>query len=156
MIQFILMLFLAIHPFHVSVCEIKYMEKEKSAQITIKIFLDDMEFGLRKSLGKKVDIMKMKPNEIDALMKNYLEKNFAIVFDDKIKNAAFLGTEIEKESLWCYLECKNLKNLNKVWVENTLLQEVFDDQVNLINITKNKETKSTKLTSTKPFDILKF
>ena len=45
---------MAIHPFHVSVCEIEFDQKTEALQITQRIFLDDIETWVKKNFCERL------------------------------------------------------------------------------------------------------
>ncbi|HYG37979.1 MAG TPA: DUF6702 family protein [Cytophagales bacterium] len=156
MVSFLMVLFTLFHPFHVSVCEIEFNEKEKRAEVTIKIFLDDMENGLRKMTNEKIDIVKIAGRERDSLVGAYLNQHFFLKIDQTNSKGKFLGSEIEKDALWCYYELDGVKKFSQIMIRNTILYEIFDDQVNLINVSLHGEIKSARLNASNPSEIISF
>lgn len=143
---FINLFFVSAHPFHVSVCDIYFNADTKSAEITHKIFLDDLENALKKSSDYPVDILKMHPGkELDKILVRYLKSNFSCVIDGKNISLTYIGSEIQADALWVYQEAANVQEFSKVNVRNTILFELFDDQTNLVHIKKGKKIKSMRL-----------
>ena len=46
---FIPLLAFSVHKYYISLCEIEYVEEQKSIQITLGMFIDDLEVTLNKS-----------------------------------------------------------------------------------------------------------
>ena len=154
MLKYILILLLvvstaAMHPFHVSVCEIDYDQKTKVLQITQRVFLDDMETAIKHVTGKKkIDIKdKAFSTALDDFFKTYFAKHLAISGNNKILKVKYLGHEIEEGAVWCYLETEKIKKIRTVEIKNELLFETFTDQSNIVHIKVAGKTKSLKLTS---------
>lgn len=133
-----------------------YNNDNRAAEITVKVFLDDMESGLRKMSNDKIDIIKTKSTTRDSLVRIYFLKHFQIKFDEGHTQIEFIGSELDQEALWCYFEIKDLKKFKKVEVRNSILHDIFDDQVNLINVTIDGTTKSARLKSSNPKEVLTF
>ncbi|WP_207428002.1 DUF6702 family protein [Pedobacter sp. SYSU D00535] len=57
MLQLITSIFALIHPFFVSVTEIRHNEKTKSLEISSKLFFDDFEHALGANYKQKLDIL---------------------------------------------------------------------------------------------------
>ncbi|MDN5201808.1 hypothetical protein QQ008_10555 [Fulvivirgaceae bacterium BMA10] len=148
---------MAIHPFHVSVCEIEFDQKTAALQITQRIFLDDIELGLRKTFGKDFDIMDDQiKQEVEDMLEKYLQEHLVLKVNDQPVDINYLGHEMDREAIWCYLEVQNIKAVQKVEVENTILFEEFDDQANLVHVEFNDNIKSFKLTPEKRIDSVEF
>jgi hypothetical protein len=54
----------------------------------------------------------------------------------------YLGKEAELDATWCFVEVKDVKKVQTIEVQNTLLLEAFDDQTNMINLNINGRKKS--------------
>ncbi|MCB0278122.1 MAG: hypothetical protein KDD94_01375 [Calditrichaeota bacterium] len=160
MIQFLLLItsYFSIHPFHVSVCEITHSRSEQSLQITQRIFLDDLEKTLNSRFNLHLDLLKEANHHVlDSLMIDYLGANLKIYVDSKIRKTSYLGFEIEnKEAMWVYLEIPAISKMDLIEVQNSILLEMFDDQVNLVHVSYNDEVKSLHLAKNQPFDFINY
>src|SRR3954470_7165735 len=94
-INLIVLLFL--HPIHVSVTEIEYSDKNKSLQITTRIFIDDLELSIRKQTKlESLDLLEPGPGMTkDQLVKAYLKEHFKVSIDGKPATINYLASEIE-------------------------------------------------------------
>jgi hypothetical protein len=153
-----LMLALFLHPIHVSVTEIEYSEKNKSLQITTRIFIDDLELSIRKQTGKEsLDLLEPGAGTTtDQLVSAYLKEHFKVSIDGKPVQYKYLASEIEEPAIVCYLEIENVKKLKTITVTNTVIQETHDDQSNLVHITYKSPVKSYRLVREKPTETYKF
>ena len=147
-----------IHPFHVSVAEIKYKEDKKAIQISVRIFLDDLELALQAYSGNdKLDITK--EADWDLVKENlepYVSERIRL-WDEKDKEYElnWVGAEIEEDVIWCYIEVEKVKKLKQVKVLNSILHEVWGDQENLVHFRAFDDVKSARLfrgEDTKVFD----
>ena len=139
---------IADHPFYVSVCEIDYDEKARALQITQKIFLDDLEKGLREYSGENFDIMeKASEYKVNRILEAYYPEKMQVKVNGKTRTFNYLGSEIEEDAMWCYLEIEKVRNLKSMEVTNTVLFEIFEDQSTILHIQKSGKTRSFRLTN---------
>src|ERR1700742_175623 len=82
------------HPFYVSVTEIDHNAKDKTLEISCKIFTNDFETALEKATNSKVDLHNPKDkNETDKKISGYIMKHLQTVVDGKPQTLQFVGTE---------------------------------------------------------------
>jgi Zn/Cd-binding protein ZinT len=131
-----------LHAFHTSLTEINFNQKEKSLEISIRVFTDDFETALTKlNGGQKIIIAANDKN--DALINKYIQQHFGIISPQKQrKNFNFIGKEIEGVATWIYAEVPDYQAITGNILQNNILTEFFDDQTNLVNFTylSNKKT----------------
>lgn len=134
------------HPLHLSVCEITHNSEANSLEITQRIFADDLEDALRNRFGRKVDVYNpADPEILSEMIGDYVQQNFRISLDGRPIQLNYLGYETEEDAIWVYLEVPKVKNFKKISVRNTVFFEMFDDQLNLMNIKKEGSIRSLKL-----------
>lgn len=136
-----------VHPFHVSTTEIQHNAAEKTLEISCRIFTDDFEDALRKVYKAKADFSApaMK-TAMDELVKKYIPTHLQLSIDGKAAAIKVLGWEKESEAVFVYMEVDNVPSVKKAEVVNTVLFDLFDDQMNLIHFFVNGNRKSMKLT----------
>ncbi len=158
MVALHLLVALFLHPIHVSVTEIEYSEKNKSLQITTRIFIDDLEASIRKQINQEsLDLIDPKNGSTtDQLISAYLKEHFKVLIDGKLARINYLASEREEPAIICYLEIENVKKLKTIEVTNTVIQETHEDQSNLVHITYKGPVKSYRLVREKPTDIYRF
>jgi hypothetical protein len=130
------------HAFHTSITRIDFNPKEKSLEVSIRVFTDDFEAALAKdNNGQKFVVTNNDKN--DAAVEKYIRKHFALINDQKQKKSyQYIGKEQEADATWIYIEVPLKENLAGLTLQHDVLQEVFDDQVNLVNIKYNSSKKS--------------
>ncbi len=156
LINFLVAFFL--HPVHVSVTEVEYSEKNKSLQITFRIFIDDLELSIQKKLNQEsLDLLEPKNGmTTNQLVSAYLNEHFKIKLDGKQAKIKYLTHEIEDLAIICYLEIENVRKIKSLEVTNTVIQEIHADQSNLVHITYKGPVKSFRLMRDKPTEVLQF
>ncbi len=136
-----------LHPFHISVTNIYYKEKERVMQVEQRIFLDDLEEALQDySENQKLDIIEDDQKEITEMIKKYLAENFSVVINGKPVKLTFLGIEkeLDQNVMWCYYEAEKVKKFDSFRVMNSVLTEKFPDQENIVHYDPKGKTISDR------------
>ncbi len=137
------------HPIFVSVIEIEHNAKEKTLEVSCKIFTDDFEKTLRKDYKTHVDLLdeKIKP-AMDKLVNDYVQRHLKIAVEGKIVALKYLGFEKIEEGIYSYYQADNISVPKKIEVTDNVLLEFNAQQMNLVHITVGDERKSAKLAGT--------
>lgn len=148
------------HAFHISKTDMVFKPTEKSLQITMHIFIDDLELALEKQGQSKLFVgTEREKKEVNNLINNYLQSNFSIQINGKKITFEWLGKETtsDKQALWIYLEIKNIREVRNISVENRVLTEVFADQKNIVQVNiPSKKQGYFLLTKSKTSDTASF
>lgn len=152
MISLILAFFVSLHPIHLSITEIEHSEKSKALQITMRIFIDDLETSIRgKVKDEELDILDPgKGRTTDELVKAYLADLVKVKVDKKFVKINYLGNEIEGPAMICYVEVENIKKFSTIEITNKVILDIYDDQSNLVNVNYKGKVKSLRLTNDQP------
>ncbi len=136
-----------LHPFHVSVSEVKYKEEKKAIQISVRIFLDDLEIALQEYSGnEKMDItLKENWSFVNEHLKKYILEKLKIYNDKGQMKANYIGAEMEDDVMWTYVEIEKVKKLKSITIWNSILTETYDDQENIIHFRAFDKVKSARL-----------
>jgi hypothetical protein len=147
-----------LHPLHVSVTEIEMDEKDKSLEIMMRVFVDDMELTLKKDRNlTTLDITRPTNGlTVDQMASSYLNGHFKISLDGKAQQIKYLGHEVEDEAFIFYCEIRNVKKWKTIQIQNDIIIEVHEDQSNLVHVTVGETIKSLRLTKDTPADKLTF
>jgi len=139
------------HAFYVSVCEIYHNPKSLSLEISIKIFIDDLELAIQKSGVTNFRIIENEDqNKIEREIALYLDKKLIIEINDEKTQRKMIGYELENDALICYIEIEKIKKMSKVKVHNSIITEVYEDQINLTHLQYKGQLKSLKTTKEEP------
>lgn len=135
-----------LHPFHVSTTEINHNAKDKTLEISCKIFIDDFESCLSKVYQTKVDLSSASvKTAMDSLVKKYLTSHLKISADSKTVGLNYLGFEKDGDATNIYIEVENVSTVKKIDVFDSILQDLYDDQINIVHVIVGGNRKSTKL-----------
>lgn len=147
----------SIHKYYVALTEIVYNTKSESVEIIMNVFVDDLEVALNDDF--KIDTKLNTPKElknVDDYIKKYIEDHFKVTINNQVKTYTFIGKEYEADIVYFYLEITNIKTLNSIEIENSILTQHFEDQKNLIKVKINNNRKSLFLSKENNNGLLKF
>lgn len=135
-----------LHPFFVSVTEIRSNAKTKTLEISCRIFYDDLERALEKNHPVQIDILQPANRaQVDAFIQEYLKKQLQLTADGRPVDWRYLGYEIEEDAAWCYLEAPQKTPFKRLEVRNAILFEAHPTQQNMVHVTVGQQRQSTKL-----------
>lgn len=127
-----------VHPIHLSKSSIELNEAEKTLQISIHIFLDDLELALEaKGAEPNLQLCTSKEHpKGEQYLISYLREQFHIQVNGKPMGFKFVGKEISEDFLatWCYLEIEGVEAFGTLKVTNKILMELYDDQRNIVQV----------------------
>jgi len=134
------------HPIFVSVTEIEHNAKDKTLEVSCKIFTDDFEKTLRTTYKTHVDLLdeKVKP-AMDKLVNDYVQKHLRIAVDGKLVALKYLGFEKIDEGIYSYYQAENITTPKKIEVTDNVLLEYNEQQMNIVHIIVDGKRKSAKL-----------
>jgi hypothetical protein len=152
MIAFLLYIVVNFHPIHVSIAEVDHNAEAKALQITLRIFVDDLELSIRNRINApEMDLLEPGGTKTtDALVSEYLAEVLKLKVDKKAVKTRYLGHEIEGPAMICYIEVENIKKFKTIEVTNRAIMETHEDQSNLVNVNYKEKVKSLRLTNEKP------
>jgi hypothetical protein len=136
------------HPFYLSVTDIKYNDKNKSLEIACKMFTNDLEGALKKTSGKKVDILNTKDKkEVEKMLFDYINKRFTINLNGKAQTLKYIGYEKEEDVIWTYMEIEKCERPKQLIISNSLLYDFIKEQINLVSFEMGGKKQSSKVTN---------
>jgi len=134
------------HPLHVSTTEINFNARDKTLEISCRIFSDDFEAILAKLYKQKTDLSNTNLKAaMDELVKKYLLNHLQLKANGKTVAMNYVGFEIDHEATNIYLEVEKITAVKSVEVNDTILYDMFDDQMSIVHIVKGNTRKSTKI-----------
>ncbi|MEP7254657.1 MAG: DUF6702 family protein [Ferruginibacter sp.] len=134
------------HPIFVSVTEIEHNAKDKTLEISCKIFTDDFEKALRQQYNTHIDLLNPKEKAaMEKLVSGYVLKHLAIKADGKSVILQYLGYEQQEEGIVSFFQVNNISSVKKIEVTDNILFEYKKEQISLIHVIVNGDRKSTKL-----------
>ena len=133
------------HPIHISRSEINYDAESKAIQITLHVFIDDLEDAMvmegfaNPKIGAKSEL-----KNSDLLILEYFKKKFEFYNAKKeVLKYSWIGKELGDSplALVCYMEIENVSSVKLLTVKNDLMMDLYDDQVNIMETFVNNRPK---------------
>jgi hypothetical protein len=128
---------LSTHDIHISKCQVEYSAEDKALQVTLHIYLDDLQDALRKKGADKLFLCTEKENpNADQHLVAYLKDHLKLTVNNRLADFVFIGKEPSEDLLaaWCYLEIPEVTHLKNLTIENDILMDLYDDQQNIISV----------------------
>lgn len=145
------------HKYYVSLCEIEFIKEKQSIQITLGVFIEDLEVTLNKNTGKQLNLAsKTEVGNIDDYYKKYLNEHLQISVNGKNQLYKYIGKEYDGDIVRFYLEIIDVKELKSIEVFNNILTEDFSDQKNIVKIKVKDFNKTFYLNKSNYKSLLKF
>ena len=146
--KLLLVIFLPLHPYYVSVIDIHHNKKDKNLEISIKAFTDDFEKTINQKYHTQLDLLQPTHNKnLNDLVIDYVKRHLKLTVNGKVENLVYLGYEIEKESIHTYWEVRNIQDFKSLDVWQNFLYERAAEQFNIFNISTESDTQSFRLTN---------
>lgn len=147
LVQLLMMSWLSVaHPFYVSMTDINHNTSTKELEVSVRIFTDDLEATLRKTFGGKIDVLHPQDkNKMNQMITTYIQSHLQLQVDGKPVQLSFVGYEQQEESIWTYMEVKNVASVKKLSLKNNLLHDYNTNQINMMHVKANGKEQSYKL-----------
>ena len=89
-------------------------------------------------------------------MSTYIKGHFKISLDNVPQATKYIGHELDGDAIVFYIEVSNVNKWQTIQVLNDIIMDVYNDQSNLVHVTKNETVRSLRLTRRIPADRLTF
>jgi hypothetical protein len=127
------------HKFYLSLTEIRYNPERERVEVSMRIFPDDLD----RALTERTGIHTMLATELelpgaDSLLGEYLLECFRMAVNGEPVELTYLGKEPEGDAIWCYLESEQIARPVTIKVDQALLTELFEEQVNIVQVYQGK------------------
>ncbi|MBK0378913.1 DUF6702 family protein [Mucilaginibacter segetis] len=134
------------HPLHVSTADVSFNNQDGHLEVIFTIFTDDFESALEKQFHSKSDLSKPDMHAaMDVMVKNYLTDHFQLKADNTLLPLSYVGFEINREAVNVYIESGKIASPKKIEAYDSILHNLFNDQLNIVHMTVSGTRKSAKL-----------
>jgi hypothetical protein len=134
------------HPIFMSVTEIEHNAKEKSLEVSSKIYTDDFEKILRTNYKVKIDLInKTKAADMDKYVNDYIQKHLKLTADGKLQTLKYIGYEKIEDAINIYLEAEKIETVKKIELVNNILYDYKTTQISLMHVSVGGNRQSKKL-----------
>lgn len=126
-----------------------YNPKEHLFELSIRVFTDDLEKALSATSGTKVRLSNEKKD--DPLLEKYIREHVAYMTPQRQPKAlSYVGHEEEADANWIYLEMPYAEPFRGGVMKQNILMDLFDDQVNMVNVQYQGQKKTFVFRRTMP------
>lgn len=133
--------FVVPHDFFVSILTIRHKPETQTLDLTWQMTAHDVEHALASVAELKLASQKEHP-KADSLLNGYFMEHLHLFQEDTELSWKWVGREMEGENLFCYMQVGRVNTANDLTVSNSLLQDVFAEQDNIVHL----ETEGRTLT----------
>lgn len=130
-----------VHDLHLSNTDIEYNEANASLEITINIFIDDLELALSERGYQGLRLCTLKEDKLaDQYISEYINDKMKLFGDQKPIALDYLGKEEsdDLQAVICYIEVPLAQYPEEFKVELDFFNELYDDQKNVLRIKFDK------------------
>ncbi len=124
---------LGLHDFFVSILTIHHSADKKELDLTWRMTAHDVEHALGNVAELKLGSEKEYP-KADSVLNDYLGQHLHLAIGGSPLKWRWIGRELEGENLFCYLQADDVTNVEGLTVANSLLQDVFGEQDNIVDL----------------------
>lgn len=136
MLIFAMLAVFAPHDFFVSILTIRHKPETQTLDLTWRMTAHDIEHVLENVAELKLGSAHEHP-EADSLLNAYFKQHLVLMQENQL-TWKWIGKELDGETLYCYLQVEGIASPNDLMVSNTLLQDVFAEQQNLVHVEGEK------------------
>lgn len=145
-----------VHKFYVSMKTVEHKPETKTVQITMRVFIDDLQLALNNEFNKQIELgVSDEDDDYNGLISKYLGKYFLLRINGEKRQLHFLGKEYDYDLALLYIEVEGIDKINSIEIDDTMLIKEYPTQKNIIKLNINNHKKTFFLTEDKHKDVLK-
>jgi hypothetical protein len=130
------------HSLHQSTAEAEYNPTTKKLEVSLTVFINDLELALVRQSEREMRIDKTPAAEFDAQIQAYLAKTFVVTdASGKAAKIEWMGRQIDEDTkkggdpmVALFFEVAMLKGLANADMHHAVFCELFKDQTNLLSL----------------------
>ncbi len=116
------------HDFYTSMTKVDYNMASATVQFSTKLDVEHLETALGTKAGSA---------GFDSALQSYFKSHFQVKVNGSAKSLDFAKNKITGEVIWVYFNIPNVKEVNSIEINNTLLFEKYAEQQNFVNFNIN-------------------
>ncbi len=128
------------HSLHQSTAEAEYNPTTKKLEVSLTVFINDLETALIRQSEREMRLDKTPAAEFDSQIQAYLAKTFVVTYvSGKAAKIEWVGRELDAESarsgdptVTLFFEIALPRGLEDAELRHAMFCELFKDQVNLM------------------------
>ncbi len=127
------------HSLHQSTAEAEYNPKTQKLEVSLSVFINDLELALIRQSERLMSIDKTPAAELDAQIQAYLSKTFVVTdAAGKAAKIEWVGRQVDEETkksgdptVTLFFEVPLPGDLPEATLQHTIFHGLFKDQINL-------------------------
>ncbi len=122
------------HPIHSSVTNISYSTDKKAFEISVRLYKNDFQKVIFEKYNYRLQIDNSPLSDSAVFyMTDYIKRNLVFIIKKKgYNNFHFENCKTNFEAVWLTLTMPFKKNMSELIIHNSLLDDLFNDQKNLV------------------------
>ena len=132
---------LARHTYHSSILELRINPDKQQVELALKVFTDDLENALSKGRPQHLSLQDPRALPLaDAYVREHLALTLPAAAPGQTSQALavqFVGMQPEKDAYWLYAKAALPRATTSFLLRNTILLDLFSDQMNIVNAEGN-------------------
>ena len=147
------------HAYHTSILELRLNPQKHQVELALKVFADDFASALSQDRPKAVDL---RSSAALPLAELYLHQHLKLSIPAGPRqprlplDVQFLGLQPDKEAYWLYAKAPLPRPTNELLLNQSVLLEMFSDQMNIVNAEGNGKKISALLRNGHEEEVLSF
>lgn len=132
---------IAAHQQKESITKVLFNPRTGNIEVMHRFLLHDAEHAGRDLFGKSIDLLSSAEDR--DRFETYVHAGFSLADQDgKAIPLSPVGNEIEARFLWVYAEAPIPDDLTALTLSHNALRDLWPEQVNLVNVERNRAVKS--------------
>ncbi len=128
------------HRYYASFSQVELQPTKGTIEVTHRIFTHDIEDLLVRYQGSNGELA---DEVIESFLKDYIIQAFALYAPDGERvSLEWIAVEITLDDIYVYQEAPLQEGQQTVIVANRILQDLFDDQSNTVNVKLGRKVRS--------------
>ena len=129
----------AAHPLHTSLTEISYVQPTSTITVQVRVFAQDMDSVLNRGSRRSV--------ASDSAIFGYFNRHLALS-DERSRVVVLVpcGIRREGDALFACVRARHAASIATLTMRNELLLDLFDDQINIVQVKSGSSRRSLLFT----------
>ncbi len=142
-----LSLWLAVHPVHVSLMSIDYVQDQKIFNVFLRVYFDDflLDSGIEPGDQKKL-VFLGSDGFTQKVISDYVNDRVNLRVNNRQINAELVNMDLSDNELRMNLTFGSAGKVNSITVRNLIMTSLYNDQTNMIIVKVNDFEEGVRLT----------
>jgi len=144
------------HQFYFSRTVMRQSLDGSKLEIEMRLFTDDLELAISDE-GEPFRLgSDRERSDAKFQIEDYLRQHFMVYINDQYTDVRFWGKEVDYDITYCFLEITLPPDVFVIQIQNTVLMDVYPDQVNEVELTFMRSTRRLTMNYQWPVHTIQF